>query len=101
MTLLLACLHDEKKILDFIRPKLENWDMERLATIDMIILNMSLNEMIKFPSIPTKATINEYVEIAKNYSTDKSKEFVNGILDSLMKDLTSEGVIVKSGRGLK
>ncbi len=101
MTLLLATLQDEKKVMDFIQPKLENWDMDRLATIDMIILNMSLNEMIKFPSIPTKATINEYVEIAKNYSTDKSKEFVNGILDSLMRDLMAEGIIVKSGRGLK
>jgi len=101
MTLLLACLTEEEKIAEYIKPKLQNWDMERLATVDMIILSMSINEMISFPSIPTKATINEYVEIAKNYSTDKSKEFVNGILDSLMKDLVESGVIVKTGRGLK
>lgn len=101
MTLLLAALEDEDKILAYIQPKLQNWEMDRLATLDMIILKMSIAEMIKFPSIPTKATINEYVEIAKNYSTDKSKEFVNGILDSLMKDLVQDGIIVKTGRGLK
>ena len=101
MHLLLAILQEEEKILEMIKPKLQNWEVDRLATIDMIILKMAIAELIKFPSIPTRATINEYVEIAKNYSTDKSKEFVNGILDSLMKDLTAEGVIIKSGRGLQ
>ena len=96
-----AALEAEEKILSYIQPKLQNWKMDRLATIDVIILKMSIAEMINFPSIPTKATINEYVEIAKNYSTDKSKEFVNGILDSLMKDLIKDGVIVKTGRGLQ
>lgn len=101
MVLLLATLQGEERMTNYIKPKLNNWDVDRLATMDMIILHMALNEMISFQSIPTKATINEYVEIAKNYSTDKSKEFVNGILDSLMKDLVEEGVIVKTGRGLK
>lgn len=101
MALLLATLKGEDEMTGYIKPKLKNWDVDRLATIDMIILHMALNEMIIFKSIPTKASINEYVEIAKNYSTDKSKEFVNGILDSLMKDLVEQGVIVKTGRGLK
>lgn len=101
MQLLLRTLEEEEETLALIKPKLDNWEVDRLATLDIIILQMSLNEMIAFSSIPTKATLNEYVEIAKNYSTDKSKEFVNGILDSLMKDLVSDGVIVKTGRGLK
>ncbi len=101
MSLLLAALKEEDEILEFIKPKLQNWEVDRLAKMDIIILKMSVGEMIKFPSIPTKATINEYVEIAKNYSTDKSKEFVNGILDSVMRDLISEGIIVKTGRGLR
>ena len=61
---------------------------------------MALTEMIYFPSIPIKVTINEYIELAKKYSTPKSKEFVNGILDKTSKDLKAEGLIKKSGRGL-
>ncbi|MCL4167216.1 UNVERIFIED_CONTAM: hypothetical protein GTU68_041388 [Idotea baltica] len=101
MTLLLGILEEEAELMAHIEPKLQNWEADRLATLDTIILKMAVCEMIKFPSIPTKASINEYVEIAKNYSTDKSKEFVNGLLDTLMKNLVTEGVIVKIGRGLK
>jgi transcription antitermination protein NusB len=61
---------------------------------------MALSELIHFPTIPTKVTLNEYVEISKVYSTDKSKEFINGILDKLFKTLTESGEIVKEGRGL-
>lgn len=83
-----------------IEPVLKNWEMDRVAKMDMILLKMAICEFRGFPSIPTKVTLNEYVEISKNYSTDKSKEFVNGILDNLMKQLQTEGKIVKKGRGL-
>ncbi|MTI33355.1 transcription antitermination factor NusB [Xanthovirga aplysinae] len=77
-----------------------NWDMERLASLDRILLKMALTEMINFPSIPVKVTINEYIELSKMYSTPKSKHFVNGILDVVAEKLVAEGVIRKSGRGL-
>ncbi len=83
-----------------INPMLQNWDADRVAILDMIMLKMALCELLHFPTIPTKVTLNEYVEISKNYSTDKSKDFINGILDRLMKQLLEEGVIQKEGRGL-
>lgn len=78
----------------------KNWDMERIAQLDMVLLKMALCEMIKFPSIPVKVTINEYIEISKRYSTPKSKKFINGILDVLASELMADGTIKKSGRGL-
>jgi transcription antitermination protein NusB len=83
-----------------ITPHLENWDADRVALLDMIMLKMALCELLYFPTIPTKVTLNEYVEVSKVYSTDKSKEFINGILDKLFKTLTESGEIVKEGRGL-
>lgn len=83
-----------------IAEKSENWKLDRIALIDKVILKMALAEMINFPSIPVKVTINEFIEISKNYSTPKSKQFVNGLLDVLANDLTAKGVIKKSGRGL-
>lgn len=80
--------------------KTKNWDMSRVATLDKMILKLALTEMIKFPSIPVKVTINEFIEISKQYSTPKSKQFINGILDVLANELTSDGTIKKSGRGL-
>ncbi len=80
--------------------KTPNWDFDRIAEIDVIILNMAVCEFIKFPSIPTKVSINEYVEIAKEYSTPKSSIFINGILDTIVKELTNNKIIVKTGRGL-
>ena len=68
--------------------------------MDKIILRMALTEMIIFPSIPVKVTINEYLEVAKLYSTPKSKQFINGVLDITAKKLVSDGIIKKSGRGL-
>ncbi|NNE29776.1 MAG: transcription antitermination protein NusB [Saprospiraceae bacterium] len=85
---------------EYILPTLKNWDAERVAVLDMILLKLALSELIMFTSIPTKVTLNEYVEISKLYSTEKSKDFINGILDRLMKDLTATGKINKSGRGL-
>jgi N utilization substance protein B len=83
-----------------IGPKTQNWDMERVTFTDKIILKMALSELLHFPSIPVKVTINEYIDISKTYSTPKSKQFVNGLLDALANDLAAEGLIKKSGRGL-
>jgi transcription antitermination protein NusB len=83
-----------------ISKRAKNWDASRMAMTDLVILKMALAEMMIFPSIPIKVTINEYIEISKNYSTPRSKQFVNGILDVLANELSSEGIIKKSGRGL-
>ncbi|GGZ34202.1 hypothetical protein GCM10007049_29420 [Echinicola pacifica] len=80
--------------------KTKNWDIERVASTDKIIISMALTEMMFFPSIPVKVTINEYIDISKTYSTPKSKQFVNGLLDVLAKELEDQGKIRKSGRGL-
>ena len=91
-------LADEFK--ELISLKTKNWDIDRLAVIDKIILEMGIAEMMNFPSIPVKVTINEYIELAKSYSTPKSKQFINGILDVISKELINNGSIRKSGRGL-
>ena len=91
---------EENKLLELIEPTLNNWDVERVAVIDMVLLKMALCELMNFPTIPTKVTLNEFVEISKQYSTEKSKDFINGILDRLMKRLHKDGKIVKEGRGL-
>ncbi|ALM50682.1 antitermination protein NusB [Flavobacterium psychrophilum] len=80
--------------------KTPNWDTERIAEIDAIILKMAICEFLKFPSIPVKVTINEYLEIAKEYSTPKSSIFINGILDNLVKDYQANNKLIKAGRGL-
>jgi N utilization substance protein B len=80
--------------------KTPNWDAERIAELDTIILKMAICELLKFPSIPVKVTINEYLEIAKEYSTPKSSIFINGILDNLVKDFQKENKLQKAGRGL-
>jgi N utilization substance protein B len=80
--------------------KTPNWDTERIAEIDTIILKMAICELLKFPSIPVKVTINEYLEIAKEYSTPKSSIFINGILDNLVKDYQKNNRLNKTGRGL-
>ena len=77
-----------------------NWDSERIAKIDYAILITSIAELLYFPSIPPKVTINEYIEIAKEFSSPSSGKFINGVLDKLIKDLTDKGLIVKTGRGL-
>lgn len=79
---------------------IKNWDVERVALLDKIILKMALCEMHIFRSIPVKVTINEYIEISKIYSTPKSKQFINGVLDKIAQELTDKGNIRKSGRGL-
>jgi|GEM_PF-410424 len=81
-------------------PILTNWDMERMNMVDNILIRMAITEMLDFPKIPSKVSINEYLEIAKIYSTPKSKDFINGVLDTLMKQLYENGRIIKSGSGL-
>lgn len=93
--------HEDTELLAIIEPILKNWDADRVAIMDMILIKMALIELMTFSSIPTKVTLNEFVEIAKSYSTDKSKDFINGILDRLMKKLDKEGKIKKEGRGLE
>ncbi len=98
--LLQTVVDKDKEYEELIAPALENWEVDRVANIDMILLKMALCEFFIFASIPTKVTLNEYVELSKIYSTDKSKDFINGILDKLLKDLTEQGAITKTGRGL-
>lgn len=77
-----------------------NWESDRIAKIDYIILITSIAELLYFPSIPTKVSLNEYIEIAKEFSSPSSGKFVNGVIDNIVKDLTNKGLIVKKGRGL-
>jgi N utilization substance protein B len=85
---------------DLIKENSENWDLERIAVMDILIMKMAITEMIEFPSIPTKVTLDEYIEISKFYSTDKSNIFINGILDKVITQLKAENRIQKQGRGL-
>ncbi len=91
---------NEKELEKEYADKTPNWDTSRIAEIDTIILKMAICEFLKFPSIPTKVTINEYLEIAKEYSTPKSSIFINGILDNLVKIFSENGKLLKTGRGL-
>jgi len=84
-----------------IEGKTPNWDNDRIAEIDSIVLKMAICELLNFPSIPEKVTLNEYLEIAKEYSTPKSSIFINGVLDKLAKEYKSEGRLQKIGRGLQ
>ncbi|EAZ81484.1 transcription antitermination factor NusB [Algoriphagus machipongonensis] len=93
-------LENEAESKALISQKTKNWDIDRLAFTDKIIISMALAEMKNFPSIPVKVSINEYIDISKTYSTPKSKQFVNGLLDVMSKELTESGQIRKSGRGL-
>ena len=99
-TLFSETMRREYELEMIISKRAKNWDASRMAMTDLVILKMALAEMMTFPSIPIKVTINEYIEISKNYSTPRSKQFVNGILDVLANELSSEGIIKKSGRGL-
>lgn len=89
-----------KKFQQYIDGKTPNWDAERIAELDAIIIKMAICEFLKFASIPVKVTINEYLEIAKEYSTPKSSIFINGILDKVVKELEANNSLKKVGRGL-
>ena len=85
----------ESHTLELIKPKLKNWDADRIAALDLIILQMGVCELLYFETIPTKVTINEYIDIAKAYSTTQSGQFINGLLDNIHKELSAENKIIK------
>ena len=93
-------LLNQTAINEEISQKTKNWDADRIATVDYVLLQMAICEIKNFPSIPVKVTINEYLEISKEYSTPKSSIFINGILDKLVKEYEASGELKKVGRGL-
>ncbi|MDR2868440.1 MAG: transcription antitermination protein NusB [Bacteroidales bacterium] len=93
-------IHNGQSFFELIEPKLQNWEAERVHEIDMILMKMALCEITQFPTIPIKVTINEYIELAKWYSSAKSGLFINGMLDKLIVDLVEKNMIHKTGFGL-
>lgn len=87
--------------LEIIKNKAQNWEIDRIAMMDIIIMKMGIAELIHFENIPIKVTLNEYIELAKSFSTPKSSVFINGILDKLVIEFKANGKLVKSGRGLQ
>jgi N utilization substance protein B len=77
-----------------------NWEVERIALMDKLVMQLAVTEIVEFPEVPVKVTLNEYIEIAKDYCTDKSSNFVNGILDKLVQEMRANNSFAKSGRGL-
>jgi len=94
-TLLVSTFNKRQHLLDIIKPKLNNWDADRIASLDMVLMQMGLCEFLYFETIPTKVTINEYIDLAKAYSTAQSGQFVNGILDNIHKELVAEDKLNK------
>lgn len=90
----------DEKYKQLIAKNTKNWEVDRLPLTDRLIIEMAIAEMLHFPNIPVKVTINEYIELTKEYSTPKSKQFINGILDVISKSMKESGDIKKSGRGL-
>lgn len=90
----------DPKFKELVANNTRNWEVDRLPLIDRMILEMAIAELLIFPNIPVKVTMNEYIELAKNYSTPKSRQFINGILDVIARELKDSGEIKKSGRGL-
>ncbi len=97
--LLQAVTEKDAYTMELIEPRLNNWDKERVALIDLLLLRMGVCEFLYFPTIPTKVTINEYIDIAKQYSTPQSGQFVNGVLDNILKNLVKENKVNKTDRG--
>lgn len=91
----------DEDLMNEIEGKTPNWDRERIADLDLIMIKMAITEFLHFSSIPVKVTINEYLEIAKEYSTPKSSLFINGLLDKLSKEYSKENKLNKTGRGLQ
>ena len=94
-TLLKTVLEKSEFLQSLIIPKLKNWDPERIALLDMILMKMGVSEFLYFETIPPKVTINEYIDLAKEYSTTQSGQFVNGILDNIHKELVTQGKMQK------
>jgi N utilization substance protein B len=90
----------ENEYQELISQKTKNWEAERIAVMDTLLMRMAIVELVHFPSVPIKVTMNEYIEIAKEFSTPKSNSFINGILDKILADLKEKGKVRKTGRGL-
>ncbi len=99
--LLKSSIQNKKEFDELISKKTHNWDFERIAVIDKLILRMAICEFLFFEDIPPKVSIDEAIEVAKQYSTERSGQFINGILDSILLDLNKQSIIKKKGRGLK
>ena len=98
--LLKKSILEEEKLLKELEGKTPNWGAERIAQMDKVILKIAIAEILHFPEIPTKVTINEYLEISKDYSTPNSNNFINGVLDKLVREFVNEKRMIKQGRGL-
>ena len=92
-------LSDEENI-KLIGKKITNWEPDRIASMDFLLMKMAITEVLNFPGIPVKVTLNEYIEISKLFSSPKSNTFINGILDAIIKDLKTQKKFTKVGRGL-
>ncbi|GIV58780.1 MAG: transcription antitermination factor NusB [Bacteroidetes bacterium] len=99
-SLFLRVLDNTEKADEIIARHTKNWDLSRIALIDRLLLRMAITEMLAFEDIPPKVSINEAIEVAKRYSTEKSGQFINGILDAVLLELQQSGRLKKSGRGL-
>lgn len=100
VTLFRKTVEFDTELQEYIELKARNWDVERIALMDILLMKLTLCELLKFPDIPVKVSINEYIELSKEYSTPKSRIFINGILDKILVDFKKENKIVKTGRGL-
>ncbi|MBK9318967.1 MAG: transcription antitermination factor NusB [Bacteroidetes bacterium] len=93
-------IRDDAYFQQLIADKTKNWDADRIALVDIILMKMALCEILNLSTIPVKVSINEYIDISKDYSTPNSKSFINGVIDKLVIELKTQGKIQKTGRGL-
>ncbi len=100
VTLFLTTVNHQAELDKKIKQKTEHWEFHRIALIDKLLLRMAMSEIMYFADIPPKVSINEAIDIAKDYSTDSSGTFINGILDALLNDMKKNGALTKTGRGL-
>lgn len=98
--LITSVIQNEAELERIIRERVAHWEFDRIAVIDRMLLRMGITELLYFPDIPPKVTINELIEIAKAYSTEKSGKFINGVLDAILEGLRSSETLQKVGRGL-
>ncbi len=96
-----SCITNRDMSTELIKKHAQNWDFDRIAVLDIILMRLAVSELMSCEEIPVKVTINEVIELAKRYSTDKSGTFINGILDAIIEELQSNNLISKSGRGLQ
>lgn len=98
--LIYEVISHQEELEEYVKKKVAHWEFDRIAIIDKILITIGICELLHFPDIPPKVTINEAIEVAKSYSTERSGKFVNGVLDSILEDLKSSNTLRKTGRGL-